>query len=256
MLDVHPAPHAASSLKEFLIHIATIVLGLLIAVGLEQTVEFVHHRRQVAETREALQRETAKNVALFAIQTEEFHRFTPLLLTDAAILRYLRDHPHSPPQQWPGTFDFYGFHQIYLDAAWKTAQQSGVLDYMPGDEVARFADLNSRLELLSQLDTSYRDADFQARAVFISQPDPSQFTPAQIELANERVAQTLVSAGILATSQRNLLSYYPEFGAAPPQAEINQVLSRPLNPRQNADREHYVNRVQQVITGDGDPKGR
>jgi hypothetical protein len=34
MLDVHPAPHAAHTLKEFFIHIATIVLGLLIAVGL------------------------------------------------------------------------------------------------------------------------------------------------------------------------------------------------------------------------------
>ena len=31
MLDVHPAHHAASSWKEFFIHIATIVLGLLIA---------------------------------------------------------------------------------------------------------------------------------------------------------------------------------------------------------------------------------
>jgi hypothetical protein len=39
MLDVHPAHHAASSWKEFLIHIATIVLGLLIAIALEQTVE-------------------------------------------------------------------------------------------------------------------------------------------------------------------------------------------------------------------------
>jgi hypothetical protein len=44
MLDVHPAHHAASSWNEFLIHITTIVLGLLVAIGLEQTVEYVHHR--------------------------------------------------------------------------------------------------------------------------------------------------------------------------------------------------------------------
>jgi hypothetical protein len=44
MLDVHPAHHAASSWKEFFIHIATIVLGLLIAVGLEQIGEYFHHR--------------------------------------------------------------------------------------------------------------------------------------------------------------------------------------------------------------------
>ena len=36
MLDVHPAHHAANTWRDFFIHIATIVLGLLIAVSLEQ----------------------------------------------------------------------------------------------------------------------------------------------------------------------------------------------------------------------------
>ena len=43
-LDVHPAHHAATTWRDFFIHIATIVLGLLIAVGLEQRVEHFHHR--------------------------------------------------------------------------------------------------------------------------------------------------------------------------------------------------------------------
>ena len=50
MLDVHPAHHAASTWRDFFIHIATIVIGLVIAVGLEQAVEAVHHHHQ----REAL----------------------------------------------------------------------------------------------------------------------------------------------------------------------------------------------------------
>ena len=44
MLDVHP-PHAPThTWRDFFIHIATITVGLLIAVGLEQAVEFLHHR--------------------------------------------------------------------------------------------------------------------------------------------------------------------------------------------------------------------
>ena len=39
MLDVHPPHEAAHSWKDFFIHIATIVVGLLIAVSFEQTVE-------------------------------------------------------------------------------------------------------------------------------------------------------------------------------------------------------------------------
>jgi hypothetical protein len=46
MLDVH-APHLSiHTWKDFFIHIAAITIGLLIAVGLEQSVEILHHRHQ------------------------------------------------------------------------------------------------------------------------------------------------------------------------------------------------------------------
>jgi hypothetical protein len=54
MLDVHPAHHAASTWKDFFIHIATIVIGLLIAVGLEQTVEYFHHQHQRHDVRQGI----------------------------------------------------------------------------------------------------------------------------------------------------------------------------------------------------------
>jgi hypothetical protein len=54
MLDVHPAHHAASTWRDFFIHIATIVIGLLIAVGLEQTVEYFHHRHQLHDVRRGI----------------------------------------------------------------------------------------------------------------------------------------------------------------------------------------------------------
>jgi hypothetical protein len=41
MLDVHPPHHAASTWRDFFIRIITIVIGLLIAIGLEQTVEAI-----------------------------------------------------------------------------------------------------------------------------------------------------------------------------------------------------------------------
>ena len=54
MLDVHPLHAAAHLWKDFLVHIATISVGLLIAIGLEQTVEWLHHRHQLREVREQL----------------------------------------------------------------------------------------------------------------------------------------------------------------------------------------------------------
>jgi len=63
MLDVHPPHHATHTWKDFFIHIATIVVGLLIAVGLEQTVELIHHAHQRRELREALRSTTEINDA-------------------------------------------------------------------------------------------------------------------------------------------------------------------------------------------------
>ena len=48
MLDVHPPHESVHTWRGFFIHIATIVIGLFIAVGIEQTVE-VFHRRHVSE---------------------------------------------------------------------------------------------------------------------------------------------------------------------------------------------------------------
>lgn len=61
MLDVH-APHEnIHTWKNFLTHIAAIVIGLLIAVSLEQTVEYFHHRHQREQLIEAIQRDGAAN---------------------------------------------------------------------------------------------------------------------------------------------------------------------------------------------------
>lgn len=86
MLDVHPAPHAASSSKEFFIHIATIVLGLLIAVALEQTVVYFHHRREVAEVREELRGEREANKNSFTSETTNWRWETAELENNLMVL--------------------------------------------------------------------------------------------------------------------------------------------------------------------------
>ncbi|HEV7122840.1 MAG TPA: hypothetical protein VGN24_05360, partial [Rhodanobacter sp.] len=47
MFDIHVPEHSTRTWRDFFIHIATIVIGLLIAIGLEQAVEYVHHRHQL-----------------------------------------------------------------------------------------------------------------------------------------------------------------------------------------------------------------
>jgi hypothetical protein len=64
MLDIHVPEHSTRTWRDFFIHIATIVIGLLIAIGLEQTVEYVHHRHQLHEARAAIRAELEVNTRL------------------------------------------------------------------------------------------------------------------------------------------------------------------------------------------------
>jgi hypothetical protein len=60
-MDIHK-PKAAHSIREFLIEIGTIVCGILIALGLEQGVEWLHKPHLRHEAREAIRGELSENL--------------------------------------------------------------------------------------------------------------------------------------------------------------------------------------------------
>lgn len=61
MLDVHAPHETARTWKDFLVHIAAISIGLLIALGLEATVQWIHHRHQAQQALELLKQEIDRN---------------------------------------------------------------------------------------------------------------------------------------------------------------------------------------------------
>ena len=62
MLDVH-APHIKlHGFGEFLVHLLTITVGLLIATQIESCVEWRHHVHVAREAREALREEIELNL--------------------------------------------------------------------------------------------------------------------------------------------------------------------------------------------------
>src|SRR5260370_7262311 len=61
VLDVHPPHEPIYGWREFFIHLATITIGLLIALSLEGCVEFWHHRSLVHEAEASMQIEIEAN---------------------------------------------------------------------------------------------------------------------------------------------------------------------------------------------------
>jgi hypothetical protein len=131
MLDVHAPHHAASTWRDFFIHIITIVIGLLIAVGLEQAVEYLHHRHQLEEIRQELLAERDENRAILQKNLEAVKIIQSQLDRNMTLLR---EHQSS---HVPLAGKLHYSSNLYRtpDAVWQSAQQGGALNLMPHDEL-------------------------------------------------------------------------------------------------------------------------
>jgi hypothetical protein len=69
LLDVHPIHAPVCAWRDFFIHIVIIVVGLCIAVGIQQTVEFFRNHDQRDEMRRALRLEREDNYKTLTANT-------------------------------------------------------------------------------------------------------------------------------------------------------------------------------------------
>jgi hypothetical protein len=156
VIDIHPPAHGGITRRDFFVHLFIVVLGILIAIGLEQAVEYIHHRHQLAEAHSELATEYKINLAVYRTQRAEFSRFIPILQRDIAIFTYLRAHPGAPRSSWPGEFSWYHALPNYVDATWKSLQGTETLALMPQSDVQRYTTL---YEMFRQIDDEEASTD-------------------------------------------------------------------------------------------------
>lgn len=126
MLDVHPPHETAHTWKDFLIHIATIVVGLLIAIGLEQSVEFYHHRHLLHVAEADLHTEIANNQDLLKQDERQLDGTEAELQQDIAQLIARKSDPKVAEP-----LNFSWQWSSMEQSAWITARDSGALTLMP-----------------------------------------------------------------------------------------------------------------------------
>jgi hypothetical protein len=151
MLDVHVPHEPINTLKGFVLHIATIVIGLLIAVGLEQTVEYLHHRHELREAREALAAEHEENIRRYHDNVRDHLLRLANQNNDQRVLRYLLAHAGAPEDKLPGVMSF-GEITIGepVEAAWSTVERSDVASLLPPAELRNLATEYKELDRESQ----------------------------------------------------------------------------------------------------------
>jgi hypothetical protein len=211
MLDVHPPPPPPHTWRDFLLHIATIVIGLLIAIGLEQTVEAIHHRRVLAETRQDLQGERELDRGLYERYVQYFHWETAELENNMLVLTYLQQHPGTPQEKLPGVLNWRWAGPDFSHAVWDTAQQSTVTGLMPRDEVIRYARFYENLQMATASSDKTWVAVTDARKYSFRDSDPSHLTPSQLNDEIELLKTARMNLYVLGINLDHFPGLFPDF---------------------------------------------
>jgi hypothetical protein len=135
MLDVH-APHGPThNWRDFLVHIAAIAIGLLLALGLEKFAEYVHERHQLTQARRELTSELADNRRSWTQNVSEVSRIQQELTANLRIIQAMR--AHVPVEG--GKLDYSVQFYAAKDGPWQAVRQSGSLELMPDAEMQDYA---------------------------------------------------------------------------------------------------------------------
>jgi len=143
-MDVH-APHKPiHSIKEFLVHLLAITIGLLIALGLEASVECVHHRHLAQEARENILQEIRDNQK----SDVEYLQTLPAIRKALELNRdVVDDELHGRPIKPLDKFSWSNLR--FQDSAWNAAYSSGAITFMNYDEVKRYEKIYNTQKLIA-----------------------------------------------------------------------------------------------------------
>jgi hypothetical protein len=190
MLDIHPPHHPASSWRDFFIHIATIVVGLLIAIGLEQTLEHLHDRHGIAKAREHIRIEVEVNQRILGSDQEQMTQVVAQMKRNLDILHALG----TPQADAAATLSFSWNLQNFYDAAYHSAKDSGSLARMPYDESAMYGDAYTVVTLNTEgmIDLI---KDIYAAKALLQGRNPSELSPAEIAGLRTSIAVVIGQAG-------------------------------------------------------------
>jgi hypothetical protein len=156
VIDVHPPHEPIHGWRDFLLHLLTITIGLLIALSLEGCVEWQHHRHLVHEAEASLHAEIQSNAKGMQDSIADLHHKQDDLKHDVTLLKYLIKN-HKFPED--AHISLGASIQTLDDVSWRTAQSTGALSYMPYARAEEYSNIyNAQAELYASEQQAARDA--------------------------------------------------------------------------------------------------
>lgn len=160
-MEVHAPDHGIHSWRDFLVHMGTICLGLLIALGLEQTVIFIHEANQRAELRASLDVDSRQ--ALLDAKRSETNaeeQIAWVLNRTGQVRAALAANTALPPRPRAHFDDM----DLIDDAAFKAAKASGLLALLPQQDVLAYSEEDGVVDLTTKTFDDWQTARRNLRA--------------------------------------------------------------------------------------------
>jgi hypothetical protein len=185
-LDVHAPHHRLEGWKDFLVHLLTISVGLLIAVGIEGCVERHREHKLVREAKETMREEIQHNSDQMKDAVVKLDQQTAVMKKNIETLTRIQENPKdkaAQDAQINADFSIVGLRET----AWKTAQTTGALAFMPYAEAQRYSDVyGSQKDFLDQQDKILEDEAQFLGVIAKTNFGHNGVTPEQASLALER----------------------------------------------------------------------
>ena len=213
MLDVHPPHLPTHTWKDFFIHIATIVIGLLIAIGLEQIVEHIHQHYELRELRESLDRERDANKKEIQQDIHDWRWEMVELQNDLIVLHFIRQHPGVAQADLPGDLVFIQSPKVIESGVWDSSQQKGVLSLMPVEETNRHSMMYSALKGMAMQGSEAYDAFNNAGRFDVDDGNPTHTSAAQLDLRIQLVQEAIQKQITVGYTLALIHGIFPELGS-------------------------------------------
>jgi hypothetical protein len=208
-MEIHHPGKPIHNKKDFIIHMLTVVLGILIALGFEAIVQWGHHRALVREARANLATEIALNsktlndgLPEIMARKEKLQRILGFLLQ------------MEKGQTLHGTFSF-GWTGFDLYAtAWKTAETSGATAYMSYDNLKDYTELYDLQQVFEsfQTDAFHANTDLSALPLIMTK-DPKKVPPVMLGELEAAVTKAMTVNDAVAVAATQLKKQYDTFQA-------------------------------------------
>ncbi|HEX9138845.1 MAG TPA: hypothetical protein VF848_03595 [Steroidobacteraceae bacterium] len=175
MLEPHAPHEAIQTWRGFFVHIATIVVGLIIAVGLEQTVEYFHHRHQRNYLEQQMREVLENDIKLIADDTaklKDFRAYLVELLTAINGRRHALSTPAAPPANDPRSGPALRFPSL---APYEAAKDNGTTALLSNQRIRIFNRIALQRSLMMAVSDHWLD-DLAAMNAFKKRFDPAAET--------------------------------------------------------------------------------